>query len=46
MIHFTKEEAWRVMHLYNDAIIVEAHVVNNMVNRVFVDNKSLADILF
>jgi len=45
-ICFTEEEALRVMHPHNDAIVVKAQVANNMVKRILIDNGSSADILF
>ena len=39
-IQFTNEEAKRVVHPHNDAIVLKAQVANNLVKRVLIDNGS------
>ena len=46
MMYFTNEEAKRVVHPHNDAIVLKAQVTNNLVKRVLVDNDTAADIIF
>ena len=43
---FTGQEAARVLHPHNDAIVVSAPVANNLVRRILIDNGSSADIIF
>ena len=43
---FTNQEAVRVLHPHNDAIVVSAPVANNLVRRILIDNSSSADIIF
>ena len=45
-MYFTNEEAKRVVHPHNDAIVLKAQVANNLVKRVLIDNGSAADIIF
>ena len=43
---FTSQEAARVLHPHNDAIVVSAPVANNLVRRILLDNGSSTDIIF
>ena len=43
---FTGQEAARILHPHNDAIVVSAPVANNLVRRILIDNGSSADIVF
>ena len=45
-MYFTNEEAKRVLHPHNDAIVLKAQVANNLVKMVLIDNGSAADIVF
>lgn len=45
-IYFTKLEAKRVLHPYNDARVVTTTIVNNIVRCVLIDNGSVVDIIF
>ncbi|GMN67041.1 hypothetical protein TIFTF001_036107 [Ficus carica] len=45
-ITFTDDEADRLLHPHNDALIGEIRVADNVVRRVLIDNGSLADIMF
>ncbi|XP_024024960.1 uncharacterized protein LOC112092617 [Morus notabilis] len=45
-ITFTEEEARKLLHPHNDAIVVSLQVANSLVHRILIDNGSLADILF
>ena len=45
-ISFTDEEAERIHHPYDDAIIITLLIANYTTRRVLVDNGSLADILY
>ncbi|GMN53160.1 hypothetical protein TIFTF001_022301 [Ficus carica] len=45
-ITFTDDEADRLLHLHNDALIGEIRVADNVIRRVLIDNGSSADILF
>ena len=46
MMYFTNEEAKRVVHSHNDAIVLKDQVANNLVKMVIIDNDSHADIIF
>ncbi|GMN61908.1 hypothetical protein TIFTF001_030985 [Ficus carica] len=45
-ITFTDDEADRLLHSHNDALIGEIRVADNVVRRVLIDNGSSADIMF
>ncbi|XP_024023801.1 uncharacterized protein LOC112092279 [Morus notabilis] len=45
-ITFTYEEARKLLHLHNDAIVMSLQVANSLVHRSLIDNGSSADILF
>ncbi|GMN53227.1 hypothetical protein TIFTF001_022359 [Ficus carica] len=45
-ITFTDDEADRLLHLHNDALVGEIRVANNVVRRVLIDNGSSADVIF
>ncbi|GMN65573.1 hypothetical protein TIFTF001_034636 [Ficus carica] len=45
-ITFTDDEADRLLHPHNDALIGEIRVAGNVIRRVLVDNGSSADIMF
>ncbi|XP_065617618.1 uncharacterized protein LOC136062473 [Quercus suber] len=45
-ISFTDEEAERIHHPHNDAIVITLLIVDYITRRVLVDNGSLADILY
>lgn len=45
-ITFTDDEADRLLHPHNDALVGEIRVADNVVRRVLVDNGSSADIMF
>ncbi|GMN48210.1 hypothetical protein TIFTF001_017399 [Ficus carica] len=45
-ITFTDDEADRLLHSNNDALIGEIRIADNVVRRVLIDNGSSADILF
>ena len=46
IIGFSKEDARRLHHLHDDALVVSIHVGNYNVHRMLVDNGSSADILY
>ena len=46
VIKFSKEDARRLHHLYDDALVVSIRVGDYNTHRVLVDNCSLADILY
>ena len=46
VIEFTKEDARRLHHPYNDALVVSIRVRDYNIYRVLVDNGSLADVLY
>ena len=43
---FTGQEAARVLHPHNNAIVVSTSLANNLVRRILIDNGSSADIIF
>ncbi|GMN59472.1 hypothetical protein TIFTF001_028562 [Ficus carica] len=45
-ITFTDDEADRLLHSHNDALVGEIRVANNVVRRVLIDNGSAADVIF
>ena len=45
-ITFTKKDAGRVHHPYDDAIVITLLIVDYMTRRVLIDNGSSADILY
>ncbi|GMN63958.1 hypothetical protein TIFTF001_033028 [Ficus carica] len=45
-ITFTDDEADRLLHPHNDALIGEIRVAGNVIRRVLIDNGSSADIMF
>ncbi|GMN54060.1 hypothetical protein TIFTF001_023183 [Ficus carica] len=45
-ITFTHDEADRLLHPHNDALIGEIRVAGNVIRRVLIDNGSSADIMF
>ena len=45
-IYFTELEAKRVLHLYNDAIVLTKIVANNIVRRILIDTGRTVDINF
>ncbi|XP_024029279.1 uncharacterized protein LOC112093925 [Morus notabilis] len=45
-ITFTEEEARKLLHPHNDAIVVSLQVANSLVHRILIDNESSVDILF
>ena len=45
MVRFSKENARRLHHLHNDALVVSIWVGDYNTHRVLVDNESLADFL-
>ena len=45
-ITFTDDEADRLLHPHNDALIGEIRVADNVICRVLIDNGSSADIMF
>ncbi|XP_024029047.1 uncharacterized protein LOC112093867 [Morus notabilis] len=45
-ITFTEEEARKLLHPHNDAIVVSLQVANSLVHQILIDNGSSADILF
>ncbi|GMN72562.1 hypothetical protein TIFTF001_056023, partial [Ficus carica] len=45
-ITFTDDEADRLLHPHNDALVGEIRVANNVVRRVLIDNGSSADVMF
>ena len=46
VITFTDEDAERVHHSYDDAIVITLLIANYTTRKVLVDNGSLADILY
>ena len=46
IIGFTEEDAWRLHHLYDDALVVSIRVGDYNTYRVLVDNGSSTDILY
>ena len=46
IIGFSKEDARRLHHLHDDALVVSIRVENYNVHRMLVDNGSSADILY
>ena len=46
IIGFSKEDARRLHHLHDDALVVSIRVGNYNVHRMLVDNGSSADILY
>ena len=46
IIGFSEEDARRLHHLYDDALVVSLRVGDYNMHRVLVDNCSLADILY
>ncbi|GMN74649.1 hypothetical protein TIFTF001_052422, partial [Ficus carica] len=44
-ITFTDDEADRLLHPHNDALVGEIRVANNVVRRVLIDNGSSADVM-
>ncbi|GMN67536.1 hypothetical protein TIFTF001_036596 [Ficus carica] len=45
-ITFTDDEADRLLHPHNDALVGEIRVANNVVRRVLIDSGSSADVMF
>ena len=45
-MYFTNKDVNRVVHPYNDAIVLKAQVANNLVKRILIDNGSAVDIIF
>ena len=45
-ITFTDEDAWRVHHPHDDAIVITLLIANYMTRRVLIDNGSSTDILY
>ena len=45
MVRFSKENARRLHHLHNDALVVSIWVGDYNTHRVLVDNESVADFL-
>ena len=45
-ITFTDEDAERIHHLYDDAIVITLLIADYITRRVLVDNGSSADILY
>ncbi|GMN60139.1 hypothetical protein TIFTF001_029226 [Ficus carica] len=45
-ITFTDDEADRLLHPHNDALIGEIRVAGNVIRHVLIDNRSSADIMF
>ena len=46
VIGFTEEDAWRLHHLHDDALVVSIRVGDYNTHRVLVDNGSSTDILY
>ena len=46
VIGFIEEDAWRLHHPHNNALIVSIRVRDYNIHRVLVDNRSSADILY
>ena len=46
IIWFTKEDAWRLHHPHDNALIVSIQVGDYNTHRVLMDNGSIADILY
>ena len=46
IIGFSEEDARRLHHPHDDALVVSIHVRDYNTNRVLVDNESFADILY
>ena len=46
VIKFLKEDARRLHHLYDDALVVSIRVGDYNTHRVLIDNGSLANILY
>ena len=46
IIGFLEEDAWRLHHLHDDALVVNIHVRDYNTHRVLVDNGSSAYILY
>ena len=46
LMFFANQEALRVLHQHNNAIVVSVPVANNLVRRILIDNSSSADIIF
>ena len=46
IIEFSKENARRLHHLYDDALVVSIRVGDYNTHRVLIDNGSLANILY
>ena len=45
MVRFSKENARRLHHIHNDALVVSIWVGDYNTHRVLVDNESVADFL-
>ena len=46
IIKFLEEDAWRLHHPHDDALFVNIRVGDYNINRVLVDNRSFAEILY
>ena len=46
LITFTKEDAHKVFHPYDDALVVSLEIVGYSTRRVLIDNSSSADIIY
>ena len=46
VIRFSEEDAWRLHHLHDDALVVSLQVGDYNMHRVLIDNSSSADILY
>ena len=46
VINFTKDNARRLHHPYDDALVINLSIANFNTRRVLIDNKSLVDFLY
>ena len=46
VIRFTEEDAWRLHHPHDDALVISIRVRDYSTHRVLVNNRSFADILY